>query len=219
VSTASECLGLQEPLSIDKFSPIVDFMDQAGLSQAEMRRTNGFWAAIFSMIIWCLANDKPEIVSSDQKHPFNLGAGEIPIMMIGSVVYSQETTIRSRQGGYSGASVPLGHGVYYHFGGFKSQAIEKAVLKEIDYGQLLLTTQNMYFGGDHKTFRLAYNHVLRFEPYIDGLGFFRDSSTAKAEVFKVVPPSLHGPAGWFLFNLAHLLAMPEARSLYGRARK
>ena len=57
-------------------------------------------------------------------------------------------------------SIRLARGVYYHFGGFKGQRTDTSTLKEIDYGGMLLTTQNIYFGGDHTTFRIPYDHVV-----------------------------------------------------------
>jgi len=212
LSAGAEKLALAEPLSLEKHSAFQAFIRDTGLTQQELLKTNGYKTAVFSMLLWCLLNGRASEVASDQEHPFNLQIGEIPILMFGSVVYSQETVSRSRQGGYSGASVRLGHGIYYHFGGFQSHTVEKTGLKEIDYGRLLLTTQNMYFGGDHKTFRLPYDHVVRFEPYSDGLGIFRDSTNAKPEVFTVANP--FPGLGWFLFNATHFLAQPEARKLY-----
>jgi hypothetical protein len=217
LSSGAEKLGLAEPLSEDKHSGFLDFIRDAGLTQQELVKTNGYKAAVSSMVLWYVLHGRIAEIADDQQHPFNLQSGEIPIMMFGSVVYSQETVSRSRQGGYAGASLPLGHGIYYHFGGFQAHTLEKTSLKEIDYGRFLLTTQNMYFGGDHKTFRLPYDHVVRFEPYSDGLGIFRDSASAKPEVFTVANP--FSAVGWFLFNLTHFLAQPEAHTLYSAARK
>ena len=41
---------------------------------------------------------------------------------------------------------------FYRAMGFSDQDMK--MLKEIDYGGMLLTTQNIYFGGDHTTFRI-----------------------------------------------------------------
>ena len=99
--------------------------------------------------------------------------------------------------------------------------------QEIDYGSLLLTTRNFYFGGEHTNFRIPFEHVLSFRAHTDGLGLFRDTANAKAEVFTVLEPNPNGgdpvPArpifGWFLFNMAHFLAQPEARELYATAKR
>ena len=167
----------------------------------------------------------PKAVASVSRHPFNLRGGETPLMFFGSVVYAKETVSRSSQGGYGGMSIRLARGVYYHFGGFKGQRIDTSTLKEIDYGGMLLTTQNIYFGGDHTTFRIPYDHVVSFRPHSDGIGIFRDSANAKAEVFTVLeanpsggdPVSARPIFGWFLFNMAHFLAQPEAKTPFAKA--
>jgi hypothetical protein len=195
-----------------------------GLVDQEIGQTDGFRSATLSMILWSvMVHGDPAPFVYVPHHPFNLKAGEIPIMFFGSVVYLQETVSRGYQGGYGGLSVRLARGVYYHFGGFKGQRIDAAMLKEIDYGGMLLTTQNIYFGGEHRTFRIPYEHVVSFRPHSDGIGVFRDTANAKAEVFSVLMPGPDGkpvsasPAvGWFLFNLAHFLGQPEARALYGK---
>ncbi len=58
----------------------------------------------------------------------------------------------------------------YHFGGFKGQRTDTSTLKEIDYGGMLLTTQNIYFGGERTTFRIPYDHVVSFRPHSDEIG-------------------------------------------------
>jgi hypothetical protein len=65
-------------------------------------------------------------------------------------------------------------------------------LKEIDYGELLLTTQNIYFGGEHTNFRIPYEHVVTFRALTSGIGAFRDSANAKAEVFTVLEANPNG---------------------------
>ncbi len=169
-----------------------------------------------------MVHGDPTAVANVTRHPFNLKSGEVPLFFFGSVVYSKETVSRGNQGGYGGMSVRVARGVYYHFGGFKGQRTETTALKEIDYGGLLLTTQNIYFGGEHTNFRIPYNHVVSFRPETAGIGLFRDSANAKAEVFTVLEANPHGgnpvtgrPVfGWFLFNMAHALAQPEAMARY-----
>jgi len=62
-------------------------------------------------------------------------------------------------------------------------------------------------------------------PHSDGIGIFRDSANARAEVFTVLeanpsggdPVSARPIFGWFLFNMAHFLAQPEAKTLFAKA--
>lgn len=145
-----------------------------------------------------MVHGDPSIISHDLTHPFNIKEDEIPVIFFANVMYFKETVSRSQEGG----------------------GIKK---KDIDYGGLLLTTQNIYFGGAHIRFRIPYEKIISFRQYSDGMGLFRDRARAKAEVFAVLeaspgdgnPVSARPMFGWFLFNLAHFLAQPQARVLYG----
>jgi hypothetical protein len=224
-STGAENVATAEPMHPDRLSLMNSFFRCMGFSDQEMRGTDGFITQVLSTLLWSVivAGD-PTLIANVPRHPFNLKPGEIPLMYFGSVVYSKETTDRRSQGGYGGMSVRVGHGVYYHFGGFRSQRADTTSLKEIDYGGALLTTQNMYFGGEHTNFRVPYEHVVTFRPESSGIAFFRDSANAKAELLTVLEANPNGgnPVNarpvfaWFLFNVAHFLAQPEARALYSR---
>jgi hypothetical protein len=218
--TGAEQVATAEPMNPDRLAVSNNFYRAMGFTDQEMRPTDGFAAHVFSTLLWSvMVHGDPTAVANVPRHPFNLKPGEVPLFFFGSVVYSMETVRRGNQGEYSGMSVRVARGVYYHFGGFESQRTETAVLKEIDYGGMLLTTQNMYFGGEHTNFRIPYDHVVSFRPESAGIGLFRDSANAKAEVFTVLEanPSAGSPVkarpvfGWFLFNMAHALAQPEAR--------
>jgi hypothetical protein len=89
-------------------------------------------------------------------------------------------------------------------------------MKEIDYGGMLLTTGAMYFGGEHTTFRIAFDHIISFRAQEDGIGFSRKTGHGIPEVFSVLLPDKNGnptpaPAmfGWFLFNATQFLASVE----------
>jgi hypothetical protein len=163
----------------------------------------------------------PSAVANVQEHTFNLKPDEVALQHFGSVVYSRDTVTRSRQGGYSGLSAPLGRGVYYHFGGFRAEAMDVTTLKEIDYGAMLIATKHIYFGGPHTTFRIPYDNIVSFRSYASGLGVFRDNANSKAEVFTVLERNPYGGepinarplVGWFLYNMAHCLSQPGARTL------
>ena len=50
---------------------------------------------------------------------FNLQHGEIPVFGIANVLLREERTTSSYVGGYSGASIRIANGVYYHLGGMR----------------------------------------------------------------------------------------------------
>jgi hypothetical protein len=219
-SKGAEQVATAEPMNPKRLSVLDHFYRVMGFTDREMAPTDGFIAEVFSSLLWSvMVQGDPTSVANVTRHPFNLKSGEVPLFFFGSVVYSRETLNRGNQGGYGGMSVRVARGVYYHCGGFKSQRTETAALKEIDYGRMLLTTQNMYFGGEHTNFRVAYSHIVAFRPEPSGISFFRDTANAKAEVFTVLEanPSGGNPVnarpvfGWFLFNMAHALAQPEAK--------
>ena len=211
-----------KPMHPNRLAVSHNFFRALGFSDQELRRTDGLFAQGFSCLLWSVmvAGD-PRAVANVQEHTFNLKAGEVALQYFGSVVYSRETVTRSRQGGYSGLSVPLGRGVYYHFGGFKAEALDVTTLKEIDYGAMLIATKHIYFGGPHTTFRVPYDNIVSFRSYASGLGIFRDNANSKAELFTVLERNPHGGepinarplVGWFLYNMAHFLSQPEARTL------
>lgn len=214
-SQGAEKVATAGPMRPDRLSVSKNVYRAMGFTDQEMRATDGFIAQVFSTLLWSvMVHGDPSKIANVPRHPFNLRPGETPLFFFGSVVYSKETVSRGNQGGYGGMSVRVARGVYYHFGGFKGQRTDTTAMKEIDYGGLLLTTQNIYFGGQHTNFRVPYNHVVSFRPEPSGIGLFRDSANAKAEVFTVLEANPEGgnpiPArpvfGWFVFNLAHALA-------------
>src|SRR5437588_3165758 len=82
---------------------------------------------------------------------------------------------------------------------------------------MLSTTDTMYLGGEYKSFRLPYEQIVRRGPFIDSLEMSRDATGTQCEVFTVL--NAWPACGWFLFNLAHFLAQPDARALYGKGSK
>jgi len=218
-SSASE-IALREPLSSDKEVALMHLYQQLGFTNEGMRKTNGFIAINLSMLLWAIMNDVRELYGEAMvsRNPFNLKAGEIPVAFYGSVTYSQETSTRSHEGGYGGLSVRLAPGVYSHFGGFEGHPVEQREMKEIDYsgngnGGLLLTTQALYYGGDHTTFRIPFDHVISFHAREDGIGLSRNVGQGRPEVFSISLADANGNAiaappvvGWFLFNATRFLA-------------
>lgn len=214
-STAVTEVSLRAPLPAEKMNCLVSLCEQLGFSQQELSKTDGFRSVNLSMLLCAIVNDVKEIYENalTSRNPFNCKPGEVPIAFFGSVVYSREKTTRSRVGGYGGLSVRIAPGVYSHFGGFKAQPIEKVAMEEVDYGGMLLTTEAIYFGGEHTTFRIAFDHILTFHAREDGIGFSRTTGHGTPEIFSVLMPDRDGnpipaPAflGWFLFNATHFLA-------------
>jgi hypothetical protein len=65
---------------------------------------------------------------------------------------------------------------------------------------------------------MPYEHIVQFHYAENGLSLSRDTANAPLEAFRLLRP--WGPAcGQLIFNLAHFLAQPEARQLYGKATR
>jgi len=214
-SDAAEEIGMAEPLSADKYAAMVQFSQDAGLDAAELAKSSGSITASVSAVLWrVMHGDLKEIPAI--AHPFNLSGSEVALFLIDGVIYAKDTVSRTYQTDYSGMSVNLGYGVYHRFGTSERTEVDHTSLTEVDRGQMLFTTNNIYFGGAHKSVKVSYEHIVQFRFYGNGLGIFRDSANAVVEVFQVMNP--WGQAcGRFMFNLAHFLAQPEAKALYGAA--
>jgi hypothetical protein len=119
------------------------------------------------------------------------------------VLLSEEQTISSYSGGYSGASVRVASGVYFHLGAMQGHKTRSSSIQEVDYGGFLMTTQAIYFGGTEHgiNIRVPYAQIIRFQPYSDAVGICQNHG--REQIF--APQQVH-ESGWFLFNMLQALA-------------
>jgi hypothetical protein len=112
-------------------------------------------------------------------------------------------------GGYSGASIRVARGVYYHLGGVRGHRVENTSLQEVDYGDFLVTTKAVYFGGTEHgvNFRLPYHQIVRFQPYSDAVGICKNNGREQIFAPQQMPDN-----GWFLFNILQALAAKDSAS-------
>jgi len=196
---------IAQPISDSEFSAISDFYRDAGLTQDEMRKTPGFRAMVFSYLIWTVLHD--QVQPYDGPIHFNLQSGETAVFGIANVLLSEQSTKSTYVGGYSGVSVRIARGVYYHVGGTRGHREESSGLQEVDYGDFLMTTKAVYFGGTEKgvNFRLPFNQIVRFQPYSDAVGVCKNNGKEK-----LFAPQHVSDSGWFLFNVLQALAARDA---------
>jgi len=129
---------------------------------------------------------------------FNLRHDEIPIFQTGEcVVYAEERTLTNYNRSYQGLSIPVGHGVYYHVGSSHGHQERTSGLTPLDGGRMLVTTKSLYFGGRKTTLRIPLDQVLRYQPYVDGVGVCESYGAPKVFVFDYRGMD----AGWFFYNL------------------
>jgi hypothetical protein len=186
-----------------------------------------FFNITMSRILWLIMHGQP--VNFLNPCDFVLQPGESRLCEFGTVLYRKTVMVSTHAGGYNGVSVRVASGLYYRFGGYGGQSVSTPV-QNLDTGFLILTNTDMCFSGQQKTFRIGYGSILRFKPYPDGLGFFRNVGDGREEIFTIVdpyrtcglrpltplPPSVRFdlanavtfPVGWFLYNLVTFLTTP-----------
>ncbi len=147
-SRGAEQRSMAQPIGEAEFSSISSMYRAAGLTQDDVLKTSGFRAMVFSLLIWTVLHDQIDPYQGPIR--FNLQAGEVPVSGIANVLLSEEHTGSSYVGGYSGASIRVANGVYYHFGGVRGHREQTTSLQDVDYGYFLMTTRAIYFGGTGK---------------------------------------------------------------------
>ena len=204
-SQAAEKQGMAQPLSEQEGSAILNIGQAAGLTQDELLKTAGGRAVVLSWRLWMVLNNRIEPFKGPIS--FNLHAEETPVFGLANVLLSEEQTGSTYVGGYSGVSIRVAGGLYYHFGGMRGHREQSTSLREVDYGNFLITTRAIYFGGTEKgvNFRLPYNQVVRFQPDSDAVGICKNN--AKEKIFA---PQQEPWACWFLFNVLQALAAKES---------
>lgn len=205
-SQGAEKRSIAQPISEPEFSAMSDIYRAAGLTLDDVLQNAGFRAMVLSHRLWAVLHD--QIEPYEGPICFNLQVGEIPVFGIANVLLSEEQTRSTYVGGYSGVSIRVASGLYYHFGGMRGHREQSASLQEVDYGYFLMTTRAIYFGGTEKgvNFRLPYNQVVRFQPYSDAVGICKNGSKEK-----IFAPQQAPWVGWFLFNVLQELATKESQ--------
>jgi hypothetical protein len=69
----------------------------------------------------------------------------------------------------------------------------------------LITSLALYFGGEKTTLRIPLDHVLRYQPYVDGVGVCESHGAPKVFVFDYRGMDV----GWFFYNLLSALSKPD----------
>jgi hypothetical protein len=155
-----------------------------------VKKRFGFAYAGLSNVLWHVRQGSPLPYDGDGRAYFNLAVGEKPIFCFGGTTFAEEKTVTNR--GYAGVSVPIGDGIRINTGSLGSRSVTG--LAPIDQGDFLMTNQAIYFGGQHKTLHIPYRTILRFKPYIDGVGVFQNAGREKVFI-----QELHGgESGWFI---------------------
>jgi hypothetical protein len=216
---AASQIAVKSPVSEAEFGRLVriirgfdgsldSHLSDAYTAQMVQRRWLATAQLHMSYVLWQVLNNiTPNFDEAGETVAFNLRAGELPIFQTGNcVTYAEERTVTNRTRSYQGLSLPVGGGIYYHIGGSQGHQERTSGLLPLDGGKILITTKALYFGGQGKTFRIALDHVLRYQPYVDAVGVCEDHKAPKVFVFDYRGMD----AGWFFYNLLSALSNPQA---------
>ncbi|ROR02934.1 hypothetical protein [Desulfosoma caldarium] len=141
----------------------------------------------------------PERIKIDVSLPFNFQKTEKVVWVFQGVNYYEEKTRTRYVGGSQGFSIRIAKGLYYRTGAFKGERVQTSETVYADTGLLGITNKHIYFAGSVKRFRIAYNKIVTFEPFSDGIGIQRDAQTVRPQLFETGD-------GWFTYNLIRNLA-------------
>ncbi|MBZ5640252.1 MAG: hypothetical protein LAO51_16020 [Acidobacteriia bacterium] len=187
-------------LSADEESKLMAFAQRFSLTQEQLNERGAYRRAAMNIVLREILEGKtPRSPTISGTVPFNFQKSESLVWVFTGVRYLESRTSRQYVGGYSGVSVRVMKGVYYRTGGFRGRPVDTTQTVQVDAGILGITTQNLYFEGTSKRFRIPYTKIVSFEPYTDGIGVQRDAMTAKPQTFVT-------GEGWFVYNAVVNLA-------------
>lgn len=187
-------------LSEQEESALSELKEHFGLSQQILDRTGAYSKLVKGTVLRDIMNGNlPERMKIDGNLPFNLQKTEKVVWVFQNVNYYEEKSRTRYVGGSQGVSIRIAKGLYYRTGAFKGERVQTSETIHADTGLLGVTDKHIYFAGPSKRFRIAYNKIVAFEPFSDGIGVQRDAQTAK-------PQSFQTGDGWFTYNLITNLA-------------
>lgn len=187
-------------LSEEEESALSELKEHFSLPQQILDRNGAYSKLVKGAVLRDIMNGNlPERMKIDGGLPFNLQKSEKVVWVFQGVNYYEEKTRTRYVGGSQGVSVRIAKGLYYRTGAFKGERVQTSETVHADTGLLGVTNKHIYFAGPSKRFRIAYNKIVTFEPFSDGIGVQRDAQTAK-------PQSFQTGDGWFTYNLITNLA-------------
>jgi hypothetical protein len=200
VNDAASQIALQSPISDEEFNRLVAILQgfdiTAYCAEYADRRWFGFAQLGMSSILWQVIHRNVPLF--EDAVDFNLRSDELPIFQTGNcVTYAEERTVSNHVRSFGGLSLPVGGGVYYHIGGSQGHQERTSGLLPLDGGKMLITSHAVYFGGQKTTLRIPLDRVLRYQPYVDGVGVCESHGAPKVFVFNYRGMD----TGWFFYNL------------------
>lgn len=140
-----------------------------------------------------------DIPEADVETSILFARNERPLYAFENISFLQERVKSSFVGGGAGVSFRVAKGVYLRTGAFKGQPIKTAEIQNIDEGELVITSQNIYFRGNVKSFKIELKKIINIEAFSDGIKIEKEGVSFKPYYFK-------GMDVWFCSNLINHLA-------------
>jgi hypothetical protein len=193
--TAVECILEDGVLDTTEEQRLVSFQKRFSLTSGDLNGNGALEKVVKAAVLRDILNGVlPQRLNMNSVIPVNLQKGEQIVWIFPESNYYEDKTRREYVGGSQGVSIRVMKGVYYRVGAFKGQAVEHTERVYIDTGSVVITNKHIYFAGPRKSLRVPYAKIVSFEPFSDGIGIMRDTTTAKPQVFETGD-------GWFTYNL------------------
>jgi len=192
------------PISNDDYARMKAIYEAFGYESSLQRP--GRMEMELSLTIWQAQNN---CLQQWGESLFSLRHGEILCYQaegVSAILLEEKTVTTGR--GYGGFSVPLGHGLYGHLGESRPQKVSG--LMPIDAGAFAITTENIYFSGSCATTQIPLQHVVRYQPYVDGIGVSEGNGAPKVFTLfqncqfpdgRSISNASGYDTGWFLYPL------------------
>ncbi len=182
-------------LSEQEESALLQYANQLKLSRAELDANGWVTKATRARVLREIAEGRmPPSGSIPIPAGVNLQASETVAWAFPGTQYYEEKTTRTYVGGTAGVSFRVAKGVYLRTGAFRGHPVEKAEMRLVDEGTLILTNRHLYFAGAGKSLRIPYPKIVNVVPHEDGVGICRDAASAKPQTFVTGD-------GWFAYNM------------------
>lgn len=190
-------------LDTEEEKRLVEFRNHFGFSQDDLNSNGALTKTAKAGVLRDVLDGKiPLRLSVDGLLPINTQMDESVVWAFPASRYLEDKTCRHFVGCSQGVSIRVMKGVYYRVGAFNGEAIKSTERVHVDTGLVVVTNKNIHFAGPQKSLRIPYPKIVSFEPYSDGFGIMRDTTTAKPQLFVTGD-------GWFTYNLVTNLSQLE----------
>jgi hypothetical protein len=176
-------------LTVAEEHRIVAFQTAMGVTDSELSDTQFQTALARASILRDLDEGKVQSrVKFDGHLPVLMRKNEELIWIFANSPLWELRTKTSYVGRSSGVSIRLAKGLYYRVGSSRGERVQNTNLDHIDTGTVFLSSQNFYFSGDKKSFKMPYSKIVSVKLFADGLEIVKDGANPKPQVFGLDNP-------------------------------